>query len=87
MKQTEIIDQIPDRIYLKIIFETQDYTWKFFALKINLTRLRLKINMFNNSDTVKIECCNELRGLLKKSVNIPNARDDLDKIFTLKDQF
>jgi hypothetical protein len=84
MKQTEIIDQIPDCLYLQIIFETKDCEWNFFALKINLTRLRLKINMFNHSEAVKHECCNELRGLLKKSVNIPNAREDLNKILALE---
>jgi hypothetical protein len=36
--------------------------------------------MYHGSDAVKKECCEELRGLLKKSINIPNAREDVQQM-------
>ena len=84
MNQTyEIIDKIPDKVLLHVIRYSNDFAWNFLAIKIMLTRLNLKMVMFQNKDEILRECCNELRSLLKNSVNIPNSQADLKQILSL----
>jgi len=80
---TDTIDLIPNDILVHVIRHSNDYSWKFLAMKIILTRLNLKITMHGDNKSVLPECCNELRNLLKKSVNVPNAQADLNQILSL----
>jgi len=76
----ETIDKIPNDVLLKVITHSKDYSWNFFALKIILTRLNIKLSM--NNKAVQ-ECCDELRNLLKKSINVPNSQTDLNTILSI----
>ena len=80
MKVAETIDKIPDDVLLHIIRHSNDFLWNFLAIKIMLTRLNLKLVMYQNKETVLHECCIELRSLLKNSINIPNSQADLKQI-------
>jgi len=80
---TDTIDLIPNDILVHVIRHSNDYSWKFLAMKIILTRLNLKITMYGDNKSVLPECCNELKNLLKKSVNVPNAQTDLNQILSL----
>jgi len=53
--------------------------WNFFALKVMISRLKLKLVMTNNEVLIS-ECCSDIRDLLIKSSNIPNAKKDLQLI-------
>ena len=80
----ETIDNIPNDVLAHVIRNSNDFTWNFLAMKIILTRLNLKIIMNDsNSAYVLPECCDELRNLLKKSVNVPNSRTDLNQILSI----
>ena len=81
----DTIDKIPDNVLVRVIRHSTDYSWNFLAMKIILTRLNLKIIMCeeNGDQSVLPECCNELRNLLKKSVNVPNSRTDLNQILSM----
>ena len=79
----ETIDKIPDDVLLHIIRHSNDFSWNFLAIKIMLTRLNLKMSMYQNKGEVLHDCCNELRNLLKNSVNIPNSQADLNQILSL----
>ena len=84
MKQTiETIDHIPNEVLVHVIRHSNDFSWNFLAIKIMLTRLNLKLVMFQNKEAVLLECCTELRNLLKNSVNIPNSQTDLKQILLL----
>ena len=73
------IKEINDSTLFKIINESDDINWNFFALKVMITRLKLKLSMINDEKT-KQECFSDLRDLFGKSVNIPNAKKDLQII-------
>ena len=79
----EIINNIPDGTLMHVIRHPNDFSWNFLAIKIMLTRLNLKMVMFQNKDDVLLECCNELRNLLRNSANIPNSQTDLKQILSL----
>ena len=79
----EKIEQIPEETWQYIILNSNDFMWNFFAIKIILTRLNLKLKMFPNNPALMEQCCAELRDLLKKSVNIPNAQKDIDQILSI----
>ena len=80
---TEIIDSIPDDVLVHVIRNSNSFTWNFLAVKIILTRLNLKLAMYQNNDGILGQCCEELRDLLRKSVNIPNAQKDMQQIRSL----
>ena len=82
-KIAETIDKIPDDVLLHVIRHSNDFIWNFLAIKIMLTRLNLKIFMYQNKDEILRECCNELRSLLKNSINIPNSLADLKQILSI----
>jgi hypothetical protein len=85
MKLTsEIIDNIPNSVCQHVIFHSKDFDWQFLALKINLTRLNLKINLMKGSENTINECCGELKTLLKRSLTIPNAQHDVRCILDLQ---
>ena len=79
----DTIDKIPDDVLLHVIRHSNDFSWNFLAIKIMLTRLNLKMVMYQNKDKILLECCNELRSLLKNSANIPNSQADLNRILSL----
>ena len=84
MKQTaETIDKIPDEILAHVIRHSNDFSWKFLAMKIILTRLNLKLTMYQGDQSVLPDCCNELRNLLKRSTNVPNSQADMYQILSL----
>ena len=80
---TESIDRIPNEVLVHVIRNSKDFSWNFLAMKIILTRLNLQIIMHEGSKDILLQCCEELRNLLKKSINIPNSRDDLKQILSL----
>ena len=80
----ETIDKIPDDVLIHIIQHSNVFLWNFLAIKIMLTRLNLKISMSKNKDTVLLECCVELRNLLKSSISIPNSQADLKQILSIR---
>ena len=71
--------EINDSTLFRIITESDDINWNFFALKVMITRLKLKLSMLNNEKT-RQECFADLRDLFNKSVNIPNAKKDFQII-------
>jgi len=79
----EIINNIPDKVLIHVIRHSNDFTWNFLAIKIMLTRLNLKLVMYQNKEDILHECCTELRNLIKNSVNIPNSQADLKQILSL----
>ena len=79
----ETIDMIPDDRLIHVICNPNDFIWNFFAMKIILTRLNMKVAMYKNDNSVLPECCDELRNLLKKSVNVPNSQADLKQILSV----
>ena len=79
----ETIDKIPDELLIHVIRNSKDFSWNFLAMKIILTRLKLQISMYEGNRDILSQCCAELRNLLKKSINIPNSRDDLKQILSL----
>jgi len=79
----ETIDRIPNDRLLHVICNSNDFNWNFFAMKIILTRLNMKITMYNNDNSILHVCCDELRNLLKKSVNVPNSQADLKQILSI----
>ncbi|MDR0714058.1 MAG: hypothetical protein LBF89_07370 [Bacteroidales bacterium] len=78
------IDTIPDSVCEYVILHSKEFSWNFLALKISLTRLNLKIAMMKNRDSAIRDCCAELKTLLKKSVAIPNAQNDISRILEIK---
>ena len=80
---TDIIDNIPNDVLIHVILNSNDFTWNFFALKIILTRLNLKIIMCKGDSSVFQECCSELKRLLKQSIFVPNSQADLKQILSL----
>jgi hypothetical protein len=73
------IRDIPDDVLLRIISEGGEINWNFLALKVMILRLKLKLSMMDN-ETVRQQCCNDLRELFRKSSLIPNAKKDLQMI-------
>ena len=64
--------------------------WNLFALKVMISRLRLKLTMSKNEENAIKECYADLRDLLRRSYNIPNAKKDLQIIaerFTVEETF
>ena len=80
---TEIIDKIPNDVLTHVIRQSNDFSWNFLAMKIILTRLNLKIAMYNNDPSILPECCNELRNLLRKSAHVPHSQADVKQILSL----
>ena len=74
------IQDISDQTLFRVINEGGDMNWKFFALKVMISRLKLKLTMSGNKEEVKQQCYTDLRELFLKSNNIPNAKNDLQII-------
>ena len=74
------INNISDETLYRIINEGADVNWNFFALKVMITRLRLKLKMSTNHDEALQQCFADIRNLFHKSANIPNANKDLQLI-------
>lgn len=86
MTQTaNTIDNIPNEVLIHVIRHSTDFSWNFFALKIILTRLNLKILMYKGDSSVFPECCDELKNLLKQSACVPNSQADLKQILSLSE--
>jgi hypothetical protein len=84
MKQiAETIDKISNDKLIHVIRHSNDFTWDFFAMKIILTRLNMKIALYKDDQSILPGCCDELRNLLKKSANVPHSQEDLKKILAL----
>ena len=84
------VQNIPDQTFLRVISEGKDLNWEFFALKVMISRLKLKLSMTAHEEAPKREltqqqCCKEMRDLFSKSRNIPNAKKDLQIIIELFD--
>ena len=85
MTQTTI-DSISNDTLLYVIKNSNKFSWSFFALKIMLTRLNLKISMNFENKNLLGECCDELKNLLKKSINVPNSQADLKQILSIENK-
>jgi hypothetical protein len=77
------IQNLSDEILFRVIHEGGDVNWSFFALKVMISRLNLKLSMADNSDKALEECYADLRHLFNRSRNIPNAIKDLQIIMEL----
>jgi len=77
----EDIDRIPDNVLINVIKNSNDFSWNFLAIKIILTRLQMKIKI--HKESAFVECCDELRNLLRKSINVPSSREDIVQILSL----
>ncbi len=77
------IEKIPNEVWIYVIKHPNDFIWNFLAMKIILTRLNLQITMHPNNNDVLEKCCEELRDLFRKSINIPNAKKDFLQIQSL----
>ena len=80
----DAIDRISDDVLIHVIQHSNDFSWKFLAVKISLTRLNLKIQMFPENGGIQSLCCTELRNLLRKSINVPNALEDIKLLISLQ---
>ena len=74
------IKDISDCTLLRVITDGSDTEWSFFALKIMITRLKLKLSFAHGDAAIQQQCCDEMRELLVKSKNIPNAIKDVKTI-------
>lgn len=74
------IQDISNQTLFQVISKGQDVEWNFYALKVMIMRLRLKLSMAGNDERVAQTCYNELRELFIKSENIPSAKKDLQVI-------
>ena len=83
IKIIETIDNIPNDTLIQVIRNPNNFTWNFFAMKIILTRLNLKLKMNDKDKSIMSECCNELKSLLKKSIAVPNSQADLKQILSI----
>ena len=73
------VQDISDHTLLRVINEGSEVNWNFFAFRVMISRLKLKLSMMN-SDEDKQQCYTEMRELFQKSSNIPNAQKDLQLI-------
>jgi len=75
------IHDISDNTLFRVINEGHEVEWNFYALKVMIMRLKLKLKMAgHDEETVKQECYTNMRGLFHKSNNIPSAKKDLQII-------
>jgi len=74
------IQDISDQTLYRVINEGHDVKWNFFALKVMMTRFRLKLSMSENKEETMQECFIDMRELFCKSSSIPSARNDLQII-------
>ena len=81
----DAIDKIPDAVLMHVIQHSNNYSWNFLAVKISLTRLNLKMRMSPKDNNIRSLCCDDFRGLLKKSVNVPNAVADINRLISLQE--
>ena len=74
------IQDISDQTLFRVISEGDNISWNFFALKVVIARLKLKLSVSGvNEETIQ-QCCTDLRELFRKSSNISNAKKDLQII-------
>ena len=82
MNNVEQIQNISDHTLFRIINEGAEVNWNFFALKVMISRLKLKLSMTNNEEVLQ-QCFADMRHLFRRSANIPNAQKDLQIIMDL----
>ena len=77
------IEKLPDSVLLFVIRDISDVKWDYLALKVMISRFRLKLSIGDiakQRKEVEQQCCTEMRELFLKSVNVPNAMKDLKNI-------
>ena len=74
------IQDISDETLFRVINEGDDMNWNFFALKVMISRLKLKLTISDNKEEAMQQCFTDLRELFSKSSSIPNAKNDLQII-------
>ena len=78
------IHDIPDSMLVRVIREGSNVKWNYFALKVIITRLNLILQMSSTNGEEELQnCITELRDLLRKSQNVPNAKKDLQTIMEI----
>ena len=78
------MQNISDSVLMRLINEGADVNWHFFALKVMISRLNIKLKMSAmDNEEVLPQCFADIRELFRKSANIPNALKDLQLIMEL----
>lgn len=75
------IDSIPKQIWQDTVKGKIDSNFDFLALKILLSRLKLTVKQ-DSAPSVLENSVNELKNFFKKTIHIPQSRQDLQKILT-----
>ena len=70
------IQDISDEALVRVINEGGDVKWNFYALKVMISRLKLKLQLAEDKEIIR-QCCLEMRDLLNRSKSIPNANKDV----------
>lgn len=83
------LQEISDKVLYRVINESDDVNWNFLALKVMISRFKLKLlmidcNKINQREEMIVQCCTEMRELFLKCKNIPNAKRDIQ---TIKERF
>jgi len=79
------IENISNNTLLCVIKDDNYENWEFFALKVLISRFKLKLSMIDEHKVkqrkeMAQQCCAEMRELLVKSQFIPRAYSDLQTI-------
>ena len=79
------IAHISDQTLSRAIEDGNHEVWEFLALKVMISRFRLKLSMIDANNVQQREemmqrCCAEMRELFIKCINIPNAKKDMQTI-------
>lgn len=74
------ISEISDNTIFRVINEGQNVEWNFYALKVMIMRLRLKLTMSDNLEETNQQCFTDLRNLFFNNRNIPNVKKDFQII-------
>ena len=83
------LQEISDKVLYRVINESDDVNWNFLALKVMISRFKLKLlmidcNKVNQREEMISQCCTEMRALFLRCRNIPNAIKDVQ---TIRDRF
>ena len=70
------IQDIPDQMLFRVINEGGNINWNFFALKVVIARLKLKLSASGVNEATMHQCCTDLREFFRKSSNITHAKND-----------
>ncbi|NLY88465.1 MAG: hypothetical protein GX085_02440 [Firmicutes bacterium] len=73
------LSKIADQTWEDLILKDLDLEFEFLALKILLSRLRLKVKTDSTPDAIK-NSVEEIKKLFARFENLPSAQKDLQRI-------